>query len=183
MIAFVMAGGKATRLGYVEKPLLEFGGIPLIDRVMRPLLELDIETIVAVSKNTPDTTVYCQRSNYGVVMTAGNDYHEDLFYLTEQFGAILTVVSDIPFLTPAHINAILRADRARDSVAGCTMVDDAITPFGLNIVDGTIDRYLVFDDLYAGININSPEDLDLAEKISGTVDYNRVVVSKLLEKI
>ncbi|OFV67981.1 hypothetical protein DRN98_05585 [Methanosarcinales archaeon] len=183
MIAVVMAGGKATRLGCVEKPMVKLGGIPLIDHVMRPLIELDIETIVAVSKNTQDTTVYCQRSNYEVVMTSGNDYHEDLFHLTEQFGAILTIVSDIPFLTPAHIKAILKADRMRDSVVGCTMVHDVITPFGLNIVDGTTDRYLLFDDYYVGININSQEDLDLAEKISGEVDYNRTVGSKLLEKI
>jgi adenosylcobinamide-phosphate guanylyltransferase len=180
MMAVVMAGGKGTRLGYIEKPMIRLAGTPLINHIMRPFLESGLETIIAVSKNTPETVTYCLRSGYEIIMTDGNDYHEDLLYLTSKFGVILTTVADIPFMTQTHVKAILNSNREEDSVVGCTIIDDEIEPFGLNIVDGTYDRYLLFDDRYVGININTSEDLDLAEKIYSEVDYRRRVKSRLI---
>ncbi len=180
MIVVVMAGGKGSRFGHVEKPMINLAGIPLIDHVMRPLLAYGLKTVIAVSSNTQDTARHCKSSNYEVVMTDGNDYHEDLCYLTDLFGVILTVVSDIPFLTQAHIKAILDSDRGGDSVVACTMDRDELMPFGLNIVDGPRDRYLLFDNDFVEINVNTQDDLDFAEQIYLNVDCNRKVKSRLL---
>ena len=183
MIAIVMAGGKGSRFGYVEKPMVRLGGIPLIDHVMRALLESGLETYIATSKNTPKTEAYCRSAGYRVVVTDGSGYHEDLQYLTERFGVIITCASDIPFLTPRHIEPIIRSSYgSEDSVVGCTLVDGKVTPFGLNLVHGPDDRYIIFDDPYVGVNINSSNDLDLAAKIYEHVDYNRAVRWRFLEE-
>ena len=87
--AIVMAGGMGTRMGVKkEKPLIEVGGIPMIQYVINALLASKgiSDVIILTSPNTPKTSKFARIRGYSVFQTPGNGYIEDLqYYISECF--------------------------------------------------------------------------------------------------
>ncbi|QZY01011.1 NTP transferase domain-containing protein [Halobaculum rubrum] len=117
-----MCGGRGTRLGAVgadtEKPLVEIGGVPMVDRVLMALAESRIEGVHAVvSPHTPATATHLiGRDDLTVIEAPGDGYVSDLGYALDRVGRpVLTVASDLPLLTAGTV------DRAVDAAGG----DDA----------------------------------------------------------
>ncbi|WP_348613710.1 NTP transferase domain-containing protein [Halobaculum rarum] len=114
-----MCGGRGTRLGAVgdgtEKPLVEVGGVPMVDRVLDALAGSQVEGVHAVvSPHTPATAAHLVvRGDLTVIEAPGDGYVADLGYALERVDRpVLTVASDLPLLTAEAV------DRAVDAAAG-----------------------------------------------------------------
>ncbi|OPY25369.1 MAG: Adenosylcobinamide-phosphate guanylyltransferase [Methanocella sp. PtaU1.Bin125] len=161
-----MAGGAATRMGGVEKPIVPLDGRPLIAYVIDALAASQKigHIYVAVSGRVPMTVEYIKTaygSDPGVsaVMTPGAGYVEDTAYAAEALGLsrpFLVISSDVPLATPEVIDEAVT--RYEDS--GCealsvrvdasslppglqpdTILEDdgkRNVPAGINIVDGRL---------------------------------------------
>ncbi|NPA62519.1 MAG: TIGR00454 family protein [Methanococci archaeon] len=173
MDALIMAGGKGRRMGGVEKPLVKIGDKYLIDHVLIPIINSNIEKIyVAVSPNTPKTRCYVNKTYkktykecikpVNVIETSGKGYIEDLNEAMQYFSEpFLVVVSDIVNLTSKIINRIidyfyLIKSKNPDIEALSVMIPKEIYP----------NPSLEFKGLVpAGINIVSPKYGEQKEEI------------------
>ncbi len=175
----ILAGGMARRMGN-EKAIIELGdGIRLIDLIVARVIESKAEDFeVAVTNNTPETSLYCQKQNYRTIETPGWGYHEDLRYLLDRYPVFIAVACDIPFLLPEHIDALIDF-YSGESVTGAvplSMVPEGVTPgfsftyngerlvaCGINVVtNSSYSVPFVFHDPMLAININTPADLQVA---------------------
>lgn len=117
MQALVNAGGKGTRLNQqgVEKPMLEMGGVPVIQRVIDALLLSDCvhEVVVSVSPHTHATSDYLKARGIKVVQTSGEDFMEDMHQALREMNGRMVLVcpSDLPLLTPAIVDELVQAHR------------------------------------------------------------------------
>jgi adenosylcobinamide-phosphate guanylyltransferase len=164
-----MAGGKATRMGGVEKPIVALNGRPMISYVIDALFNSrNVGRIfVAVSPRTQATSEYVKKTyasqRITVVETPGTGYHEDTVRAVELLDLrrpFLITSSDVPFITPEVIDeAIARYEESGaealsvrldiSSVPPGLEPDTVLTdsgsrtvPAGINIVDGRyMDRY------------------------------------------
>ena len=183
----VMCGGRGSRLepavGETEKPLVEIGSRPMVDRVCGALQESRVgETYAAVSPQAPETAARLADADVTVIETPGEGYVEDLTAALDVVGTpAVTVSADLPFLEADHVDrAIAAADGG--SVAVCvplsvaedvgasaeTTIDHGgrpVVPTGLNVVGEGPDRRLVVEDELLVINVNRPGDLRLAKRI------------------
>ena len=111
--AFVMAGGRGTRIGLpLEKPLLPFLGKPLIDWVVEAVesAEKVSSFYVVTSPNTPETEKYCKDKGWAVLRTDAKGYHDDLKQATRDAGItgpILTLPGDLPAITGAFLEKVI----------------------------------------------------------------------------
>jgi len=111
--AFIMAGGKGSRMGLpTEKPLLPFLGKPLIDWVADAILTAKkvSEFYVITSANTPQTEKYCIAKGWRVLRTAAKGYHNDLkqaVLKANLMGSVLTLSSDVPAITGPFLDKVI----------------------------------------------------------------------------
>jgi adenosylcobinamide-phosphate guanylyltransferase len=164
-----MAGGRATRMGGVEKPVVALNGRPLISYVIDVLLESrNVSHIfVAVSPRGPGTSAYVKHAYTGqritVVETPGDGYLQDTVRAVGLLGLyrpFLITSADIPFITPEVVDEAIERYEASGAEALSVRLDLAsippglepdtvltdscsrTVPAGLNIVDGRhMDRY------------------------------------------
>ncbi|SNR62308.1 NTP transferase domain-containing protein [Halorubrum vacuolatum] len=136
--AILLCGGRGSRLGGdVEKPLVEVGGVPLVDRVLAALATSRLDRVVAIpSPMTPATTRHLRERAEGrkgrvvarddasdvvdpssvelVVRPGdGNGYVEDLSDgLSTVDGPAVTVAADLPLLRGSDIDEVIGAATA-----------------------------------------------------------------------
>jgi adenosylcobinamide-phosphate guanylyltransferase len=127
-----MCGGEGSRLreGGVttEKPLVEVGEQPMIDRICAALADSQVETVyVAVSPAAPATREHVRDLDVSVIETPGEGYVADLDHALESVGRpALTVAADLPLLTPGLVDRVLTVadDVGEDrSVTVCVPTD------------------------------------------------------------
>lgn len=95
-----MAGGKAERLGNIEKPILKICGKPIIKHIIDEAIKITDKIYVASSPNTPSTTRWCLMNNVNTILTPGENYPLDLRFILKKFKKpILFLPADIPFIT------------------------------------------------------------------------------------
>ncbi|WP_396613259.1 NTP transferase domain-containing protein [Haloferax sp. S1W] len=142
-----MCGGLGTRLDApVEKPLVEVCGRPMFDRVVDALRQSRVDQIHAVvSPHTPDTRAHASTRDMAVIDAPGEGYVSDLGFALEQVGRpVVTVVSDLPLLEPAHVNDLI------ENAAGATRT--ACVPVSLKrSLGASIDDSVVFE--YRGTEV------------------------------
>ncbi|MEF8887583.1 MAG: NTP transferase domain-containing protein [Haloarculaceae archaeon] len=178
-----MCGGRGTRLDREEKPLVEVGGVPMVERVRRALVASNVERVYAVTApHAPGTAAFldCPR-----IEAPGEGYVPDLQHaLADDRVAepVVTVAADVPLLTPGTV------DRALDAAAGATTVavpvgrkralgvtvDTAfraggrlLAPSGLNVV-GAGAGLTVATDRGLAVNVNRPRDLRRARWLAAS---------------
>ena len=188
MIAIILAGGKSSRMGWHrggEKAVTKIDGKRLIDLVVESVSKSRVsDFFVAITDNTPETEAYCKHVRYKTVATPGAGYHEDLQYLLQCYPEFISVACDIPFLRTEHINAMLDAFSShRTSITGAVprkIVPKKVIPSytfehegkelvscGINVVTSSKDTIpFVFNDPLLGINVNTRDDLRIANIIS-----------------
>ncbi len=105
----VMAGGRGSRLGGIEKPLLEVCGAPMLVRVLRALEHACARVVVAYSPWTRGVEDLCRTLPPMVECVEGRgSYVEDLKEALMLAGLpALVAPSDIPFLNPRLLEAFL----------------------------------------------------------------------------
>jgi len=174
----IMAGGRSSRMGK-EKPVLEVGGVPMLLRVYRETEKVG-ETLVALSKNTPKTRELCLREGIPFVETPGNGYVEDVKWLLREFGPFISVSADLPFIKASDIAGILRTFDGKTSLTGVLplkLVPKDLKPVvyrgyaivGLNAVGTEGERFFELRNPLLALNINTPEELKLADRVARLV--------------
>jgi len=194
--ALVMAGGKGNRLALrEEKPLLEIGAVPVIERVLTALNEAKkVESIVvAVSPHTPRTAMHMKNLGIKVVKTPGKEYVYDLRYAVKKLRlkTALILASDLPLITGEIIDEVIMSyeNCGKTSLAvvvpmatkqklglgadyAFSMGKQLVVPAGINVIDGKkIDdeeaeqAYCVIDKDEVAVNINTVADLKIASNL------------------
>lgn len=186
--ALIMAGGKGTRMDLdEEKPLIKVKSKPMIEHVINALLESKYidKILVAVSPNTPKTKSFLENFPVVVVETNAKGYIEDLSEILqnrnylEKDEEVMTIVSDLPFVTSTHIDDVLEVYYQRKKPAMCvsvkeelfkkygiipTLVYEGLVPSGVNMLianDKEQDQSIyVTDNVELAFNINTLNDLD-----------------------
>ncbi|WP_248897814.1 NTP transferase domain-containing protein [Haloplanus halobius] len=184
MDALVMCGGRGTRLDAAgEKPLVEVGGVPMIDRVRDALAASRVETVhCVVSSHAPATRDHLESMGASVIDGSGDGYVADLDTgLAAVERPVLTVAADLPLLAAEPVNRVL--DRAEGSLAVMVPValkrrlgvsvdttveheGKRLTPTGVNVVAGTDDDIYVSDDRRLAVNVNHDADRQVAEALA-----------------
>jgi adenosylcobinamide-phosphate guanylyltransferase len=195
--AIVMAGGKGTRMGgKKEKPLIEMGGIPMIQLVINALLASKgiSDVIILTSPNTPKTSKFAHSRGYSVFQTPGNGYIDDLqYYISECFPhnenkIILTITADLPLITSEIINQVLLDYEKSKKPAMCVAVPvelfkknglkpsivlEDVVPSGLNILRSNNkqqdEEVLKLRKIELAVNINSCEDIVVLEDVLSNI--------------
>lgn len=161
VVALVMAGGRATRMGNVcEKPLLRICGRTMVERVIEALRSSkDIDEIIAaVSKFTPKTAELMRNFSIKVVETPGKGYCSDMRHAIKKcalFSPVLTISADLPLITKELIDEIIGHYKHCEKPALAVAVPieayerlelksehpfeargKRLAPVGINVVDG-----------------------------------------------
>lgn len=197
IVALVMAGGRAVRMGDVcEKPLLRICGKTMVERVigvLRCSKNID-EIIVAVSKFTPKTAELMRNFSIKVVETPGEGYCPDLQHAIKQcelFFPVLTISADLPLITKDLIDEIVtRYKQCKKPALAVAVPLEAyeqlglksehpfeaggkhFSPVGINVVDGRC--------------INEPrmaEEILVLEKAGSVINVNTFHDMKIAEKL
>ena len=120
MISLIMAGGRASRLGGIEKPLLRICGKVVIDVVIDVAKNFSREVYVAVSPHTRKVKEWVsRRGDVYVVETPGQGYSKDIEYSLNIIGRfpVLTLPADMPFITVEVVRDFLeKALKSRKQV-------------------------------------------------------------------
>jgi adenosylcobinamide-phosphate guanylyltransferase len=178
-----------------EKPLLKVNSKPLIEYILDALkgAKKVNEIVVAVSQHTPKTATFAKRFSVKVLRTPGKDWCSDVQYAIRklQLGAVLTIASDLPLITGEVIEEVIeyyeRCCKPALTVAvpleTCKRLGlsadyifefqgKSVVPTGIDVIDGKrIDEgmleeeILVVDDERIAVNINTLEDLKIAESM------------------
>lgn len=195
MIAAVMCGGRASRMQQVdmEKPLLKVDGVEMVERVISALASSDRfdRIVAAVSPNTPGTNKFLKSKAIETIETAGEGYSQDLSYLLSILKPqkVVAVPGDIPLLNSKIVNEIISAidERQKQEPAISIILEkgfvegigvkpsivlnqychSGITIFNTMVVgaEPVEERYLVMNRKEIALNVNTKEELELAEKL------------------
>ena len=129
--AIVLAGGGASRLGGVAKPLLTLGGSRLVDRVLRAAAAAHRRVVVGPDPRTAAADVVTREQPPGGGPVAGlvaGLAHVDC-------PAVVVLAADLPFLTTETV------DLLRSTLAGA---DDRQPPDAAVLVDDSgHEQYLI----------------------------------------
>ncbi len=194
MIAVMMCGGRATRMNSeIEKSLLQVGGLPIIQRVADALEGSHCfgGIMAAVSPNTPDTREFLRLREIEVLETPGSGYSSDLATILDRLtqNRVFVISADMPMVSSKVINEIALSQQTKPLlsvvmtkrfVQGIGMVPGFAASregreycySGISVFDtsrqqgGIIDEeYLVMDRIEIAVNVNTNEELRLAEKL------------------
>jgi GTP:adenosylcobinamide-phosphate guanylyltransferase len=178
----------------MEKPLLKVDGVTMVERVISALASSDRfdRIVAAISPNTPKTNEFLRSKGVETIETAGKGYSQDLSQLLSKLKPqkVMAVPGDVPLLNSHIVNEILNsiADRQendpaisiiiekgfieRIGVKPSIIVSDRYCHSGITIFNtmavGTEpvkEHYLVMNRKEIALNVNTKEELELAEKL------------------
>lgn len=177
-----MCGGRGTRLGMGEKPLVEVGGRAMVDRVLSAVTPVVEDVYAAPSPHTPETRAHLA-DHVRIVETPGEGYVADLAHALERVERpTLTVTADLPCLRPPDVRAALGAWE-EGSLTVCVPVErkrelgvsvdtsfehegQRVAPTGLNVVGEGPDRTWVTERTGLAVNVNRLRDLEVASAVT-----------------
>jgi adenosylcobinamide-phosphate guanylyltransferase len=160
VVAVVMAGGKSSRMGGAEKPLLKVGRKTMLERVVEALRESRNvrEILIAVSGSTPQTLEAAKSLSLRVVETPGNGFIPDVRHVIKKYALffpVLIISADLPLITGRLIDRIIARYKRYEKPALMAAVPaeayerlgvrpqhsfeaegKCLVPVGINIIDG-----------------------------------------------
>jgi adenosylcobinamide-phosphate guanylyltransferase len=178
----------------MEKPLLKVNGVTMVERVVSALASSDRFAciVAATSPNTPKTNEFLKSKGIETIETAGEGYSQDLSQLLSKLKPqkVMAVPADLPLLNSHIVDEILNsiADRQehepaisiiiekgfveRIGVKPSIIVLDQYCHSGIAIFNTMIvgtepvkEHYLIMNRKEIAINVNTKEELELAEKL------------------
>lgn len=193
--AVVMIGGRGTRMGGIEKPLVKILGKPLVEYIISALNECrcvkGIEFVSSV--HTRNVTLYLKERGFEVFTGKGLGFLSDLAeYLSERGTDNYLVVScDIPALRGVHVEEALKLSMTYqddylmyvlryEDVRGLSKRPTVIRrdgvdyqPAGLRMIrmnrQGVVNlekpRLVLLPFKELGVNVNTWEDISVAESV------------------
>ncbi|AHF80356.1 NTP transferase domain-containing protein [Thermococcus paralvinellae] len=176
----ILAGGKSSRMGK-EKPILKIAGKPMFFWIYEQAEKVD-DVLIALSKNTPKTKGFCIKEGISFVETSGKGYIHDIQELLKEFGPFISVSADVPFVKASDFWLIKKAFDGKTSLTGVlplSLVPKDLNPVvykgyaivGLNAVAEEGEEFFELSNPLLALNVNTPEELKLAEKISKILGY------------
>ena len=168
MLAIVMCGGKGSRLGYAEKPMINVGGKRLIDFTIKELEYAGVDAIFVTSPFTPFTEKYLLETGFEVFRGGGEGYMEDLFLTIEKNGIVfpvLTMNSDLYIIREGILTEFVKA-YMRSSFPALSCIFKNGKAVGINAFDPLLgkqeeEKFII--DEGDVINIDTFDDLRRAE--------------------
>jgi adenosylcobinamide-phosphate guanylyltransferase len=177
-----MCGGEGTRLAVEgEKPLLEIGGVPMIDRVIDALEASRVDSIYAVgSPAVPQTAAHV---DVPYIETEGSGYVADLTTALDRVEPpVLTVAADLPLLDGPAVDTVFGAyeqgsmtvcvPTALKRELGVTVESTTehegiqVTPTGVNVVgDPSPETIFMTRNTRFAVNVNRLRDAQVAEAL------------------
>ncbi|NOY10635.1 MAG: NTP transferase domain-containing protein [Archaeoglobi archaeon] len=165
MLAIVMCGGRGSRLGFVEKPMISVGGKRLVEGVMEELELAGLETVFVTSPFTPETERFLREMGLEVFRADGGGYMHDLRQAVFEYRIIepvLNVNSDLYFRERGVILRFLRAYLSSSSPA-MSAVFPSGRRVGINAFDPVLgeqreEKFIIEESRV--INIDTPGDLE-----------------------
>ncbi|MDH5437649.1 MAG: NTP transferase domain-containing protein [Candidatus Bathyarchaeota archaeon] len=178
-----------------EKPLLKVGGKPMIEHILNALKNASKvdEIVVAVSKHTPKTARTVKKLSVKILETPGKDFISDTKYAVKrlELSTVVTVSADLPLLSGEIVDRVIESYEQCGKTALAVVVPAEtrerlglkvdyvfemrgrqLVPAGLNVIDARrIDEAeleeekLVIDMEEIAVNVNRPEDLEIAERL------------------
>jgi len=176
-----------------EKPLLKIGGKTMIEYVLEALKgakKVD-NIIVTISNHTPKTAAFARKQCLKVLQTPGKGFCLDARYAIKKLklGTVLTICADLPLITSEFIDKVITHYEQSKKPALTVMAPLKIytkfglsadyifnvegknlVPLGVNVIDGKRikekeleEEILVIDDARVAVNVNTFEDLRVAE--------------------
>lgn len=192
--ALVMAGGRGTRMGKIEKPLLRIAGKPMIQYVTEALMgsEFIDRIIVAVTPSTPRTAQKAVELGLEITVTHGQGYESDMKEAIKALGLedVVIVSADLPFLTSDLLDEAIKRyfstrkpalmvaapielySRSHLTPSYVFEIDGRkIVPVGVNIINGKmIDQPKLEEAIFMtelenlAVNVNTPDELKIARR-------------------
>ena len=181
--------------GGIEKPLLKVAGVAMVERVISALASSNRfdRIIAAVSPNTPKTNEFLKSKGIEIIETAGEGYSQDLSHLLSKLKPhkVVVVPGDIPLLNSQIVKEILNTidnyrqeqEQAISIILEKGFVEEigvkpsivlmnqychsGITIFNSMVVstEPVKEHYLVMNRKEIALNVNTKEELELAEKL------------------
>lgn len=181
-MAFVMAGGRGTRMGAVEKPLILICGKPIIERIIEAVNGCDKITdfYVVLTASSQFTSRFARKKGWKYILTGGRGYLADAWQALEETSQEtgLFVSSDLPFLTSHVLAEFLDRFRAQDAKVGgvyAILADGLASPAGINILrvpPSPMPEFKYFArDLHL-LNMNTPQDVCTAKRLCECKAYS-----------
>lgn len=167
-VALVMCGGRGSRLGYVEKPMLEIGGKRLIDMAIDEIESAMVESIFVTSRYTPETEKYLKRQGFEVFRGGGRGYMEDLREVLNEYQIIFPVLninSDLYYVSEGVIREFVEFYFSSKFPAVSAVFEDGEYA-GINAFDPIFEwqeEEKIILSSNKVINIDTPEDLERAK--------------------
>jgi len=168
MKALLMCGGRGSRLGMGEKPLVRVGGRPLVDHAL-DALSVCQEVVCVSSPFTPETSAYLSSQGLEVFVAEGKGFIQDMRSAIEAMSIrepVVVMSSDV-MLSEGIMESIISFYLSCESEA-VAVYDSGEKPVGINIIDGFfIEReqsqsiFYISENEY--VNVNTPDDLKRAE--------------------
>ncbi|MBA2772832.1 MAG: molybdenum cofactor guanylyltransferase [Nocardioidaceae bacterium] len=119
--AVVVAGGRATRLGGVDKGQLEVGGVSLLSRALNAVAAAHHTVVVGGARPLPGHVVGTSEVPPGggpvAALATGLAYVD--------VGVVVALACDMPFLTQQHVSRLVQAVTDERHADGALFVDGA----------------------------------------------------------
>ena len=173
----------------IEKPLLKVDGIVMVERVASALAHTHRfgRIVAAVSANTPLTKAFIKSKGIEMIETAGDGYPQDLSHLLSRLkpDKVMVFPADLPLLDAQVVSDIIDAASSKQEPAVSIVLEKAfvegigvkpsvvfgrychsgITVFdAASIASETVqERYIVMNRKEIALNVNTKEELELAE--------------------
>ncbi len=164
-VSIVMAGGSGSRLGGVNKPLIDLCGKPMIEHIISKALKLCNYVVLAISSRTlKGLSKYCREVGIDCVITSGIDYVKDLWILVNALRKpVLVLPSDTPFVSIGSLELVL--DLSNECPYSVTTVSIECKDFvGISVFKGEGSYWctICVPQSLEFLNVNTPKDLSLA---------------------
>uniref|UniRef100_A0A7C2SPZ1 TIGR00454 family protein n=1 Tax=Archaeoglobus fulgidus TaxID=2234 RepID=A0A7C2SPZ1_ARCFL len=175
MLTLLMCGGRGTRLGRGEKPMLEVCGMRLVDHSL--LQYRDFEVIAVTSPYTPETEKYLAGRGVEIYRSAGKGYIEDYGEACRELSIdepVIVASADIVYIRDLAFD-IVRA-YMRSIKPALTVIMNG-EPVGVNVIDPILkgwqeeEIYIIEKDSL--VNVNTFEDVKRAEMLWNTMRGER----------
>lgn len=130
----ILAAGLSSRFGRA-KQLAELGGIPLVERAVRTLLDSDVDEVVVVLGHESGRVRERLRTS-GARLVENPDYRTGLSSSLKQgvksldprSEAVVVVLSDQPFVTQETVDEVVGRFRGKGSPAVGTVAGGTVSP-------------------------------------------------------
>ncbi len=167
-VAIVMAGGRATRMGGIEKALAPLCGKAMVEWILDAAENCAAigSCYTVTSSYTPETTAFLKSKKKNIMVTKGNGYVEDMKEAIKSIRPEHTVMMlscDMPLLTADMLGALAAAYEKNNAPPAMSLYIPSSLLHSRHAVGAYFANIGGTEAFAAGINLIRPEYISDAE--------------------